>query len=100
MQIVQRQLRTREYALVSIQENHSMADSTSKHINQSLLDPLTPRELEILNLIADGMSNRDIAESLVITVGTVKSYTSQIYDKLGVRSRTQAVAYGREIGLI
>jgi LuxR family maltose regulon positive regulatory protein len=48
----------------------------------------------------DGNSNRAIAELLVITVGTVKSYTSQIYSKLGVSSRTQAVAQAREIGLI
>jgi LuxR family maltose regulon positive regulatory protein len=53
-----------------------------------------------LHLIADGNSNRAIAEQLVITVGTVKSYTSQIYSKLGVSSRTQAVAQAREIGLI
>jgi LuxR family maltose regulon positive regulatory protein len=66
----------------------------------TLLDPLTPRELEVLHLIADGNSNRAIAEQLVITVGTVKSYTSQIYSKLGVSSRTQAVAQAREIGLI
>lgn len=67
---------------------------------QQLLDPLTTRELEVLHLIADGLSNRDIATSLVLSVGTIKSYTGAIYSKLGVSSRTQAVARAREIGLI
>lgn len=79
------------------------ADSMPEHqasTNQPLLDPLTPRELEVLNLIADGMSNRAIAEHLIISIGTVKSYTSIIYSKLGVSSRTQAVAEARELGII
>ncbi|MDX1400153.1 MAG: tetratricopeptide repeat protein, partial [Oceanospirillum sp.] len=76
-------------------------DKDSQHpIQQPLVDPLTPRELEVLHLIAEGLSNRAIAEKLVISVGTVKSYTSNIYSKLGVSSRTQAVAEAREIGLI
>lgn len=80
-----------------------MAATMPEHeapINQPLIDPLTPRELEVLNLIADGMSNRAIAEHLIISVGTVKSYTSIIYSKLGVSSRTQAVAEARELGIV
>jgi LuxR family maltose regulon positive regulatory protein len=68
--------------------------------SQLLLDPLSERELEILQLIATGMSNRDLAEELVVTVGTVKWHLNNIYSKLAVRSRTQAVAKAREIGLI
>jgi predicted ATPase/DNA-binding CsgD family transcriptional regulator len=65
-----------------------------------LVEPLTPRELEILHLIADGLSNRAIAEQLVLAVDTVKWYTGQIYAKLGVGSRTQAVARATELGIL
>jgi LuxR family maltose regulon positive regulatory protein len=54
----------------------------------------------VLRLIATGLSNRKIAEMLVVAVGTVKAHTSSIYGKLGVRSRTQAVARARELKLI
>jgi LuxR family maltose regulon positive regulatory protein len=67
---------------------------------QTLIEPLSERELEVLRLIAAGLSNRKIAEKLVLAVGTVKAHTSNIYDKLGVRSRTQAVAHARELKLI
>ena len=65
-----------------------------------LLDPLTPRELDVLHLISQGLSNRDIADTLVIALNTVKRHTSSIYSKLGVKSRTQAIARARELGLI
>ncbi len=65
-----------------------------------LLDPLSERELEILRLIATGMSNRELAEELVVTVGTAKWHLNNIYSKLAVRSRTQAVARARELGLL
>lgn len=64
------------------------------------IDPLTPRELEVLNHIARGDSNQVIAEQLVITVSAVKKHTGNIYAKLNVNSRTQAVARGRQLGLI
>lgn len=67
---------------------------------QPLIEPLTPREVEVLALIAQGLSNQAIADQLVITVGTVKSYTVAIYGKLGVRSRTQAIAMARELKLL
>jgi LuxR family maltose regulon positive regulatory protein len=66
----------------------------------ALADPLTPRELDVLHLISQGLSNKDIAEELVIALNTVKRHTSSIYGKLGVQSRTQAVARARELGLI
>lgn len=65
-----------------------------------LIEPLSERELEVLRLIADGYSNLQIAEELFISVGTVKAHTASIYRKLDVRSRTQAVAYARELELI
>ena len=61
---------------------------------------LTTREAEILQRLAAGDSNRDIASGLVVTLGTVKWYVNQIYSKLGVRSRTQAVARARELGIL
>jgi predicted ATPase len=65
-----------------------------------LVEPLTPRELEVLQLMAEGLTNQQMAEELVISVGTVKWYTGQIYGKLGVSNRTQAVVRGREINLL
>jgi DNA-binding NarL/FixJ family response regulator len=63
-----------------------------------LPDPLTPREIEILRLIAAGMSNREIADTLGVAEGTVKNHTSSILSKLGVRDRTRAVLKALERG--
>jgi LuxR family maltose regulon positive regulatory protein len=65
-----------------------------------LVEQLTPREMDVLELLADGDSNQDIAEKLFITVRTVKKHTSNIYGKLNVNSRIQAVAQARELGLL
>ena len=65
-----------------------------------LLDPLTAREMDVLRLIAQGNSNRQIADAFGLSVGTVKWYSQQIYQKLGVGNRTQAVARAREIRLL
>jgi LuxR family maltose regulon positive regulatory protein len=65
-----------------------------------LIEPLSDRELEVLRLMAKGRSNAEIAEELIIALGTVKAHTSTIYRKLDVRSRTEAVIKGRELGLI
>ena len=61
---------------------------------------ITPRELEILGLIAKGMSNREIAEKLFVSENTVKTHSSRVFDKLGAKRRTQAVQLGKEFGLI
>ncbi|MBN1122423.1 MAG: hypothetical protein JXJ17_15210 [Anaerolineae bacterium] len=61
---------------------------------------LTDRELEIMQLIGEGCSNTQIAEGLVVSINTVKKHTSNIYSKLGVASRTQAIAKARELELI
>jgi LuxR family maltose regulon positive regulatory protein len=66
----------------------------------TLLSPLSDRELDVLRLIDGGCSNREIAEELVVTLHTVKKHTSNIYSKLGVASRTQAVALAREFGIL
>jgi DNA-binding CsgD family transcriptional regulator len=61
---------------------------------------LTRRELEILELIAQGMSNREIAEKLYLSENTVKTHASRVFDKLGAKRRTQAVQLGKEFGLL
>lgn len=67
---------------------------------QPLPDPLKAREIQILKLIAAGLSNKEIAAELYLTVGTVKSYTHQLYGKLSVRRRTEAVERARELGIL
>jgi len=61
---------------------------------------ITPREFEILELIARGMSNREIAEKLFVSENTVKTHSSRVFDKLGAKRRTQAVQMGKEMGLL
>ncbi len=61
---------------------------------------ITPRELEILDLIAKGLSNREIAEKLFVSENTVKTHSSRLFDKLSAKRRTQAAQIGKELGLI
>jgi DNA-binding NarL/FixJ family response regulator len=61
---------------------------------------ITPRELEVLQLIAEGLSNREIAERVHVSENTVKTHSSRVFDKLGARRRTQAVQLGKELRLI
>jgi DNA-binding CsgD family transcriptional regulator len=61
---------------------------------------ITPRELEILELIAAGLSNREIAERANVSENTVKTHSKRVFDKLGARRRTQAVQLGKELRLI
>jgi len=67
---------------------------------QPLLEPLTVRELEVLRLIAEGLSNREIAERLYRALPTVKGYNREIFAKLQVQRRTEAIARARELGLL
>ncbi len=67
---------------------------------ESLSEPLSQRELEILVLLKQGLSNREIAQELILSLETIKWYNKQIYSKLGVNSRTQAAAKADQIGLI
>ena len=61
---------------------------------------ITPRELEILELIAAGLSNKEIAERVYVSENTVNTHSSRVFDKLGARRRTQAVQLGKELRLI
>ncbi|QGT98780.1 Transcriptional activator of maltose regulon, MalT [Candidatus Syntrophocurvum alkaliphilum] len=84
------------------QSNTNSNDSDnikSKHKNL-LIEELSSRELEVLNLLNSGLSNQDISNKLHLSLGTVKWHTSNIYGKLGVKNRTQAVARARELNLI
>ena len=65
-----------------------------------LINPLTNRELEILRLIAAGLGNKQLADELLITLSTAKWHVHKIFEKLGVRSRTAAVAYARKYHLV
>ena len=69
-------------------------------VAQPLLDPLSQRELEVLQLVAVGASNREIAMALVVAPGTVKLHVSHILSKLGVKSRTRAILRARDLGLL
>ncbi|NJN44055.1 MAG: helix-turn-helix transcriptional regulator [Anaerolineae bacterium] len=69
-------------------------------MGESIVEQLTYREQEVLSLIVEGKSNREIAQILVITHGTVKWYVNKIYQKLGVRNRVQAIVRARELNLI
>jgi LuxR family maltose regulon positive regulatory protein len=74
--------------------------SPSLSVSWSLVEPLSNREHEILHLIADGHSNQAIADQLVVAVSTVKKHINNIYGKLDVQSRTQALLRARELNLL
>ncbi|NMB58008.1 MAG: response regulator transcription factor [Chloroflexi bacterium] len=69
-------------------------------VGQTLVEPLSPREMEVLELIARGLSNREIGERLFLALSTVKGHSRVIFDKLQVQRRTEAVAKARELGLL
>ena len=78
----------------------SDASTALERAQLQLVEPLTSRELEVLQLIAAGLSNRKIAEELIVSVGTVKAHAHNIYGKLDVRSRAQAIARARDLNLL
>ena len=67
---------------------------------QPLIEPLSERELEVLRLLATGLSNPEIADELVVAVSTIRSHCKSIYGKLNVHKRWDAVQRGQELGLI
>jgi LuxR family maltose regulon positive regulatory protein len=77
------------------------ATATKSKVDQSeLIEPLSDREIEVLQLIAEGLTNPEISLRLCVSLNTVKTHTRNIYAKLGVHTRTQAVARGRALGII
>ena len=92
---------TRHTETIVVREVEVPAPSTFVR-NEQKLDALgiTPRELEILGLIAAGLSNREIAERIFVSENTVKTHANRLFDKLNAKRRTQAVQVGKEFGLI
>ena len=91
----------REYIqkLLAVFATHNEVD-TSSFIHQPLVDPLSQRELEVLQLISQGLSNHEIGKQLFLALDTVKGHNRRIFDKLQVQRRTEAVARARELGLL
>ena len=74
--------------------------SVVRRPSSPLIEPLNDRELQILRLLAAGLSDREIAQELYLSINTVKWYNRQIYAKLGVRRRDPAVARALELGIL
>jgi len=78
--------------------SHPALGEKAKH--ETMLEPLSERELDVLRLVASGRSNKEIATLLIIAVSTVKSHINNLYGKLGTHRRTQAIAIARELDLL
>ncbi len=81
-------------------EEPSPSPALRRVSTEALVEPLSKREQEVMALIAVGQTNAEIAQSLFISVGTVKNHAKNIYSKLNVHSRAQAIARARELGLL
>ncbi len=68
--------------------------------NQPLIEPLTLREIQVLTLIEEGLSNKEICQNLFLALSTVKGYIQNIFAKLSVRRRTEAVARAKELNIL
>ena len=84
--------------LNALGEEHSITPAVAAP--QTLIEPLSERELQILQLISEGLSNREIAQELILSLPTIKWHTSNIYGKLGVKNRTTAVAKARSLNIL
>ena len=82
------------------QQNTGESPLSTSPPSQPLIEPLSQRELEILQLVAQGLSNREISERLFLALSTVKTHNRNIFGKLAVQRRTEAVARARELGLL
>jgi LuxR family maltose regulon positive regulatory protein len=87
-------------AAFPVTEPEQAAPLETHALTSDLIEPLSERELEVLQLIAEGLTNPEIASRLFLALNTVKTHSSNIYSKLGVHSRTQAVARARALGLL
>ena len=76
------------------------SETKAKGVHPSLIEPLSERELEVLRLLATGLSNKEIAQTLFIAVGTVKQHLKSIYGKLQAHNRTEAASRARDLGLL
>ena len=87
-------------AIFKAEEQKSEAPSYLPPPAQPLLEPLSQRELEVLHLMAQGLSNQEMSERLFLALDTVKGHNRNIFGKLQVQRRTEAVARARELGLL
>ena len=94
----------REYAEKLISqfeaETHSTTAAQEKAASGGLAEPLSQRELEVLQLMAQGMTNQEIARQLIVAPGTIKAHTASIYRKLDAANRTEAAARARQLGIL
>ena len=74
--------------------------SKPPEVEAGLVEPLSEREIEVLQLIAEGLTNQEAANRLYLSLHTVKAHARNIYGKLGVKNRTQAVAKARALGIL
>ncbi len=81
-------------------EERKIEDESDPHHSQGLVEPLSRRELEVLRLVAQGLSNHEISERLFLALSTVKGHNLKIFEKLQVKRRTEAIARARELGLL
>ena len=86
--------------LATINQVPAQVGSQEDRLEQEGLEPLTRRELQILNLLDKDLTNKEIARELVVTPGTVKLHTKHVYSKLSVNNRRAAVSLGRALGLL
>jgi len=80
--------------------SHQQPPSISNVRSAALVEPLSDRELQVLRLIAEGLANQEIAAQLVVAPSTIKTHINNIYGKLGVQSRTEAIARAHELNLL
>jgi LuxR family maltose regulon positive regulatory protein len=97
---LQSSIRNQQSTIRNPQSSISSFQSSISNQKSSIVEPLTPRELEVLQLMSGGLSNAEIARKLYLTVNTLKAHTNSIYGKLDVHSRMQAVNRGRELGIL
>jgi ATP/maltotriose-dependent transcriptional regulator MalT len=90
--------RQKQALMVQLAAAHASTAGMPYH--PDLVEQLSPREIDVLQLIAEGLSNQAIAEQLFVSLSTVKKHSSSIYGKLGVSSRTQAITRAQELGLL
>jgi LuxR family maltose regulon positive regulatory protein len=95
-----RQAAARGIAMGYVGKLLAALDAEGSRPKSQLIEPLSERELEALRLVATGLSNKEIANTLMISVTTVKKHLQNIYGKLDVHSRTQAVDRARNLGLL
>ena len=86
--------------LTAFPQSATVPQSEIRNLKSKMVEPLSPRELEVLRLIEQGFSNQEIADRLFLAVSTVKGYTRTLFDKLQVQRRTEAVVRARELGLL